>query len=56
MVARLLSVLTSEIGSLREVRDTLLPKLIAGEIRVLDTSDAEEVIGPVAEELGVAPS
>jgi type I restriction enzyme S subunit len=36
------------------LRDTLLPKLISGQIRVPDTHDPEEVIGPVVEELAAA--
>jgi len=34
-----------------QLRDALLPKLISGEIRVPDTNDPEEVIGPAAEQL-----
>ena len=40
-----------ESKTLAAIRDTLLPKLISGEIRVPDTDDLEEVIGPAAEEL-----
>ncbi len=36
--------------TLTAIRDALLPKLVSGQIRVPDTSDPEEVIGPVAEE------
>lgn len=41
-----------ESETLAEVRDTLLPKLISGAIRVPDTADLDEVIGPAAEALG----
>lgn len=43
--------LETEAETLAEIRDTLLPKLISGEIRVPDTNDSNEVIGPVAEQL-----
>jgi type I restriction enzyme, S subunit len=43
-----------ESQTLARLRDTLLPKLISSEIRVPDTHDPEEVIGPVAEKLAVA--
>ncbi len=43
--------LVAEAGTLRELRDRLLPKLIAGEMRVPDTTDPEEVIGPAADQL-----
>lgn len=43
--------LQAESESLANMRDTLLPKLISGEIRVPDTTDPEEVIGPAAEAL-----
>lgn len=46
--------MTHEFRTLREIRDALLPKLISGQIRVPDTHDPEEVIGPVAEELAAA--
>lgn len=46
--------LTHERHTLAAVRDVLLPKLISGEIRVRDTSDPEEVIGPAAEQLAGA--
>jgi type I restriction enzyme S subunit len=39
---------------LESLRDTILPKLVSGEIRVPDTKDHEEVIGPVADELTAA--
>lgn len=41
--------LTHQSRTLAAVRDALLPKLISGEIRVPDTADPEEVIGPAAE-------
>lgn len=41
--------LTHESRVLAEIRDALLPKLISGEIRVPDTADPDEVIGPAAE-------
>ena len=41
-------------ATLARLRDTLLPKLISGQTRVPDTSDAEEVIGPAADEVGAA--
>lgn len=40
-----------EVHALSKVRDTLLPKLLSGEIRVADTANPEEVLGPAAEEL-----
>jgi type I restriction enzyme S subunit len=43
-----------EAMTLGEIRDALLPKLISGEIRVPDTTDPEEVIGPAAEALAGA--
>jgi type I restriction enzyme S subunit len=46
--------LNEEVSILTAIRDALLPKLISGEIRVPDTRDPEEVIGPVAEELAAA--
>ena len=46
--------LVNETSTVRELRDALLPKLISGEIRVPDTRDSEEVIGPVVEELAEA--
>ena len=45
--------LVFESQTLVGLRDALLPKLISGQIRVPDTTDPEEVIGPVAEELAV---
>jgi type I restriction enzyme S subunit len=44
-------ILTSEAESLTAIRDTLLPKLVSGEIRVPDTKDPDEVIGPATEQL-----
>jgi type I restriction enzyme S subunit len=46
--------LASEIASLAATRDALLPKLISGEIRVPDSLDSEEVIGPAVEQLAGA--
>jgi type I restriction enzyme, S subunit len=46
--------LVLETVALASIRDALLPKLISGEIRVPDTDDPEEVIGPAAEELTAA--
>ena len=43
-----------EQDTLAEIRDTLLPKLVSGEIRVPDTHDPKEVIGPAAAELAAA--
>lgn len=43
------SSLLAESTKLEAIRDALLPKLISGEIRVPDTVDPGEVIGPVAE-------
>jgi type I restriction enzyme, S subunit len=40
-----------ETATLTSLRDTLLPKLISGEIRVPDTNDPDEVIGHAAEQL-----
>jgi hypothetical protein len=34
---------------LTATRDALLPKLVCGEIRVPDTSDSGEVIGPLVD-------
>jgi type I restriction enzyme S subunit len=39
---------------LAAIRDTLLPKLVSGEIRVPDTYDPDDVLGTVAEAAGVA--
>lgn len=44
--------LDTESAALAAIRDTLLPKLISGAIRVPDTPDPDEVIGPAAEALG----
>lgn len=41
--------LRTEARTLAEVRDALLPRLISGAIRVPDTTDADEVSGPLAE-------
>jgi type I restriction enzyme, S subunit len=41
--------LVAEQRALALLRDALLPKLISGEIRVSDTADSDEVIGPLAE-------
>jgi type I restriction enzyme S subunit len=46
--------LIKEVETLTALRNALLPKLISGEIRVPDTNDHDEVIGPAAEELAVA--
>jgi len=46
--------LLAEERTLAAIRDTLLPKLISGEIRVPDTADPEEVIGPAAELVGAS--
>jgi type I restriction enzyme S subunit len=46
--------LHKEVATLTAIRDALLPKLISSEIRVPDTNDPEEVIGPAAEELAAA--
>lgn len=43
-----LAILAGETRTLEQLRDALLPKLISGEIRVPDTADPEEVIGPAA--------
>lgn len=39
-----------ETRTLAAIRDALLPKLVSGQIRVPDTTDPDEVIGPVADE------
>ena len=39
----------AESRTLEQLRDALLPKLISGEIRVPDTADPKEVIGPAVE-------
>lgn len=46
----------TECRTLSAIRDALLPKLISGEMRVPDTSEPEEVIGPAAEEFVSAAS
>jgi type I restriction enzyme, S subunit len=46
--------LIHEFRILREIRDALLPRLISGKIRVPDTHDPEELIGPAAERLAAA--
>jgi type I restriction enzyme S subunit len=43
------AILVREDGTLTAIRDALLPKLITGEIRVADTADPEELVGPLAE-------
>ena len=48
---RLREALLRQSRTLGRLRDALLPKLISGQIRVPDTRDPEEVIGPVAETL-----
>jgi type I restriction enzyme S subunit len=48
------AMLVEEKRTLIQLRDTLLPKLISGEIRVPDTKNPEEVIGPAAKQLAVA--
>ncbi len=53
---RLRAVLVREATTLAALRDSLLPKLISGEIRVPDTADPNEVIEPVAESLAAAAS
>lgn len=45
---------TLESRRLREIRDTLLPKLVSGQIRVPDSYDPDDVLGTVAEAAGVA--
>jgi type I restriction enzyme S subunit len=46
--------LVSESRTLAFVRDALLPKLVSGQIRVPETADPAEVIGPAAEALQAA--
>lgn len=46
--------LVGESRTLRELRDALVPKLISGEIRVPDTTDAAEVIEPAGAPLASA--
>jgi type I restriction enzyme S subunit len=41
--------LTMESRALREIRDAILPRLVAGAIRVPATGDSEEVVDPAAE-------
>jgi type I restriction enzyme S subunit len=53
---RLREALLREAGAQRRVRDALLPSLIAGQIRVPDTHDPEEVVGPVAEQFAAGKS
>ena len=40
-----------EIDALSKIRDTLIPKLVSGEIRVPDTGDPAEAIGALAQEV-----
>ncbi len=40
----------TEVHTLTQLRDALLPKLVSGEIRVSDTADPNEVIGLAAEQ------
>ena len=49
-----LATLHDETEALTAIRDALLPELISGEIRVPDTADPEEVIGPAAEDAAAA--
>lgn len=42
----------AEARTLSRVRDALLPKLVSGELRIPDTTDADEVLGPASEKLG----
>ena len=49
-----IATLERESQALSDIRDTLLPKLISGEIRVPDTADPDEVIGPAAEDAAAA--
>jgi type I restriction enzyme, S subunit len=56
-IAPLITLILESAGESRthaEIRATLLPKLISGEIRVSDTTDSEEVSGPAAEQLAGA--
>lgn len=41
----------TEVRTLTQLRDAFLPKLISGEMRIPATTDPEEVIGPVADQL-----
>lgn len=45
----LLEAAIREIGSFAALRDTLLPKLISGQIRVPGTYDPDEILGPAIE-------
>ena len=49
-LSRQSAALEQEALSLAQARDFLLPGLISGEIRIPDTADPDEVLGPVAEE------
>ncbi len=53
-VYRQQALVVRESSTLSALRDALLPKLVSGEIRVPDTTDPEEVIGPAAEALAEA--
>jgi type I restriction enzyme S subunit len=44
----------AEASTLANIRDTLLPKLMSGQIRVPNTSDPAEVIEPAAEAIAAA--
>lgn len=46
--------LTHQSRTLAAIRDALLPKLVSGEIRVPDTADPEELIGPATEDAAAA--
>ena len=50
------AILVREATTLAALRDSLLPKLISGEIRVPDTAELDEVIEPVAETVAAATS
>ncbi len=58
--ARPLLALIQNIGfeqrALAHIRDLLLPKLISGQIRVPDTADPEEIIGPATVQLAASKS
>jgi type I restriction enzyme S subunit len=41
-----------ETQTLLLLRDTLLPRLISGQIRVRDTADPEEILGPLIAQIG----
>lgn len=49
-----IAVLDAESSSLTGIRDSLLPKLISGELRVPDSEDPEDALATVAEEAGAA--